>query len=271
MRLRRQRPDVRRGDAHLHAGHRRHGRARRRRAASRCIGRTKGDGVYDKHTVFADKLLLPRMILPLDKGRVLIGETDTNDLYLYTRHGRRRRGRQEGAVFRRRPARRQSGASAERPRSGRSTTGSTPPTTPTGCAGRRGGAAQGTDRAERRAVGRRRRTITARSGSSMPAANRGRSISSRRSSTARSTRRTQFAPDFDEVWPLVGLADVQGGTNRVPARGQDAQSLHRDLRRRDLSRRPAARGTARRLVLRRAGRPAGPPREGGSERTASRV
>ncbi len=45
---------------------------------------SKGDGVLDKHTVFADKLLLPRMILPLDKGRVVIGETNTLDLYLYT-------------------------------------------------------------------------------------------------------------------------------------------------------------------------------------------
>ncbi len=45
---------------------------------------SKGDGVYDKHTVFIDDLLLPRIMLPLDKGRVLIGETDTNDLYIYT-------------------------------------------------------------------------------------------------------------------------------------------------------------------------------------------
>ncbi|HYR59327.1 MAG TPA: hypothetical protein VEO95_11875, partial [Chthoniobacteraceae bacterium] len=45
---------------------------------------SKGDGVYDRHSVFADNLLLPRMIMPLDKGRAIIGETDTNDLYLYT-------------------------------------------------------------------------------------------------------------------------------------------------------------------------------------------
>jgi glucose/arabinose dehydrogenase/mono/diheme cytochrome c family protein len=43
---------------------------------------TDGDGVYDKHTVFADKLLLPRILLPLD-DRVVIGETNTNDLYVY--------------------------------------------------------------------------------------------------------------------------------------------------------------------------------------------
>jgi mono/diheme cytochrome c family protein/glucose/arabinose dehydrogenase len=43
-----------------------------------------GDGVYDKHTVFADNLLLPRMVLPLEKGKAVIGETDTLDLYLWT-------------------------------------------------------------------------------------------------------------------------------------------------------------------------------------------
>jgi glucose/arabinose dehydrogenase len=43
---------------------------------------TDGDGVYDKHTVFADKLLLPRILLPLD-DRVIIGETNTDDLYIY--------------------------------------------------------------------------------------------------------------------------------------------------------------------------------------------
>ncbi len=45
---------------------------------------SKGDGVFDKHTVFADHLKLPRMVLPLTKGQVLIGETDSSDIYLYT-------------------------------------------------------------------------------------------------------------------------------------------------------------------------------------------
>jgi putative membrane-bound dehydrogenase-like protein len=43
---------------------------------------TDGDGVYDKHTVFADKLLLPRIMLPLD-DRIIIAETNTDDLYIY--------------------------------------------------------------------------------------------------------------------------------------------------------------------------------------------
>ncbi len=45
---------------------------------------TKGDGNFDKHTIFADHLLLPRMILPLDKGRILVNETDSNDIFLFT-------------------------------------------------------------------------------------------------------------------------------------------------------------------------------------------
>ncbi len=43
---------------------------------------SKGDGHFDRHTVFADQLVLPRMILPLADG-LLINETDTEDLYLY--------------------------------------------------------------------------------------------------------------------------------------------------------------------------------------------
>jgi mono/diheme cytochrome c family protein/glucose/arabinose dehydrogenase len=43
---------------------------------------TKGDGKFDKHTVFLDKLILPRMILPLDKS-ILTMETDADDVYQY--------------------------------------------------------------------------------------------------------------------------------------------------------------------------------------------
>src|SRR6185503_7462315 len=44
---------------------------------------TKRDGVFDKHTVFADNLLFPRMILPLDKG-ILTNETHSDDVLLLT-------------------------------------------------------------------------------------------------------------------------------------------------------------------------------------------
>jgi glucose/arabinose dehydrogenase/mono/diheme cytochrome c family protein len=43
---------------------------------------TDGDGIYDRHTVFADGLVLPRILLTLD-DRVIIGETNTDDLYVY--------------------------------------------------------------------------------------------------------------------------------------------------------------------------------------------
>ncbi len=40
---------------------------------------TKGDGVFDKHTVYLDNIMLPRMVLPLD-DRVLVNVTNTNDI-----------------------------------------------------------------------------------------------------------------------------------------------------------------------------------------------
>src|SRR5882724_3443177 len=43
---------------------------------------SKGDGVFDQHTVFADHLVLPRMILPLADG-VLINETGSDNIWLY--------------------------------------------------------------------------------------------------------------------------------------------------------------------------------------------
>ena len=43
---------------------------------------TKGDGVFDKHSVYMDNILLPRMVLPLD-DRMLVGITDTNDITLH--------------------------------------------------------------------------------------------------------------------------------------------------------------------------------------------
>ncbi len=44
---------------------------------------SKGDGKFDKHTVFANNLKLPRMILPLGPGELLINETDTQDIFLW--------------------------------------------------------------------------------------------------------------------------------------------------------------------------------------------
>ena len=41
---------------------------------------TKGDGRYDKRTIFADNLTAPRVILPLTDGVILTSETDSDDL-----------------------------------------------------------------------------------------------------------------------------------------------------------------------------------------------
>src|SRR3954471_5545636 len=45
---------------------------------------TKHDGHYDKRTVFADHLVAPRMILPLQDGVILTSETDSDDLVKWT-------------------------------------------------------------------------------------------------------------------------------------------------------------------------------------------
>jgi mono/diheme cytochrome c family protein len=45
---------------------------------------TKGDGHFDKHTVFVDKVVAPRMILPLQDGVILTSETDSDDLVKWT-------------------------------------------------------------------------------------------------------------------------------------------------------------------------------------------
>ena len=76
---------------------------------------TEGDGVYDKHTVFLDNALLPRMVLPLDKGT---GD-DRGDRHLrhrpVQRQGGPRGGGRQEALVRRWPQRRQPGTPAQRP------------------------------------------------------------------------------------------------------------------------------------------------------------
>jgi mono/diheme cytochrome c family protein len=45
---------------------------------------TKGDGRFDKRTIFADNLVAPRLILPLTDGVILTSETDSDDLIKLT-------------------------------------------------------------------------------------------------------------------------------------------------------------------------------------------
>ncbi len=44
----------------------------------------RGDGVYDKHTVFVDGLVLPRMVLPWGADSILTNETNSNDILKFT-------------------------------------------------------------------------------------------------------------------------------------------------------------------------------------------
>ena len=45
---------------------------------------TKGDGTFDKRTVFVDNVVAPRMILPLQDGVILTSETDSDDIVKWT-------------------------------------------------------------------------------------------------------------------------------------------------------------------------------------------
>jgi mono/diheme cytochrome c family protein/glucose/arabinose dehydrogenase len=45
---------------------------------------TDGDGTYDRSTVFADRLVLPRMAFPLENGVILVLETDSRDIFKYS-------------------------------------------------------------------------------------------------------------------------------------------------------------------------------------------
>ncbi len=45
---------------------------------------TDGDGIYDKHTIFIDHMVMPRIAFPLGDGVLLVLETDNRDVYKYT-------------------------------------------------------------------------------------------------------------------------------------------------------------------------------------------
>ena len=45
---------------------------------------TNGDGVYDKHTVFVDKLIFPRFLLPFGPNTILTKESHSQEVWKYT-------------------------------------------------------------------------------------------------------------------------------------------------------------------------------------------
>jgi len=175
---------------------------------------SKGDGTYDQHKVFADNLLLPRMILPLDKGRVLIGETDTSDVMLHTDTDG------DGVADKKEPwfVGGPRGGNMEHQPNGlqwgmdnwlystynayrlrwNGATGEIPKE-PTAANGGQWGVGQD-DFGKIWFVnaGGERGPVNFQTGIVYGAFN----------------TKDQFATDFDKVWPLVGLGDVQGGPNR---------------------------------------------------------
>ncbi len=82
-RLRRQRPDVRARAARLHAGRRRHRRARSRRTHLRPRG-SDNDGKYQKHSIFVDKLIFPRFVMPYGANAVLTMESNADEVWKFT-------------------------------------------------------------------------------------------------------------------------------------------------------------------------------------------
>ena len=152
---------------------------------------TNGDGTYDKRTVFADKLVLPR-IGPAARQRQHPHQRDRlGRRHQADRHERRRRRRQARGVLqrRRRSAATATSSTSRAASSGGSTTGSTAPTTRSASAGRRpASSARPPDRTA--ASGASRRTTTARCGSCARAASADRSTSRCRSTTAPSASPT---------------------------------------------------------------------------------
>jgi mono/diheme cytochrome c family protein len=45
---------------------------------------TKGTGVYDKHTIFVDHLVVPRFVMPFGPNAILVMESNTDEVYKYT-------------------------------------------------------------------------------------------------------------------------------------------------------------------------------------------
>ena len=176
---------------------------------------TKGDGMFDRHTVFADNLLFPRMMLPLDKG-ILTNETHSDDVLLLTDTNG------DGVADKKQVfytgvgigPQRQRAAGAERLRLGRSTTGSTAPTTRSASAGRRAASSAS-----------RPAPPGAEWGMSMDddgkiwlvnaAGERGPANFQIPIQYGAFMVTDQWEPDFEIPWPAPSVGDMQGGLPRV--------------------------------------------------------
>ena len=229
---------------------------------------TKGDGHFDKHTVFADNLLLPRMVLPLDKGRVHDRcDRHYRSQYLSTIPMATASQIRMVPFLQRRPARWQTWSISRAAWCGRWITGSTPPTTPIACAGLPMARAQGTDRAERRPMGLTQDNIGQALVVECGRRKRLCEFPSRRSFTAPSTCRNRWRRFRWKCGRWSAWRDLQGGLYRVRGPMKDAESFHRLWRTGSLcacDRLPAdLRGDC---FSAGTGRAPDPPREGDGER-----
>jgi hypothetical protein len=125
---------------------------------------SKGNGVYNRHSIFADNLVLPRMILPVADG-LLVNETDSNDIWLFRDTNGDGVADTKTLLY--------AGGRRKAAWCGVATTGFTRPSTPTGCASR-GPTFCGNPRLPTAASGASIRMITASFGSSTPAASKAR-------------------------------------------------------------------------------------------------
>ena len=259
-----------------------------RSAASAAGKARRATAHYDKHTVFADKLVAPRMILPLDDGVILTSETDSDDIIkLSDTNGDGVADKRE-VVF---TGIGQSGdANIEHQKAGLVWnldnwiyTDLQPVPDPLD-AGRLPPRA---DRPERRPVGagdRRRRQAVVRGRrrrarpDELPVSDSLRRVHAVRRPAAGSAAAAAAPPGPESqlpgrawrtasrrtsptVWPAPGIGDMQGGLGpHAHARAQP-ESLHRRHRAGHLPRRSAARGPAWRPALHRAGRPPDPARQ----------
>ena len=230
---------------------------------------TKSDGMFDKHTVFADNLLFPRMVLPLDKG-ILTNETHSDDVLLltdtngdgvadrrqvfYTGVGAGRSGNvqqaQSGFVwaldnwiystynafrFRWTPR------GIVREPSG-------PPGAEWGMSMDDDGKIWLVNAAGER--GPANFQIPIQYGAFMVP--------------------DQWEEGFEIPWPAPGIADMQGGLPRVRMPAGNLESLHVDDRPGDRAERSVSGGSERRSAVRGSGRPIHPPRRRSSRPKASR-
>ena len=204
--------------------------------------------MYDKHAVFADHLILPRMILPLGNGQVVIGETEYERSFSLHRHRRRRRLRQRKSCGTTAAVRGAEILSTSRAAwSGRWIMAFTRLLTITACVGRPTGPSRNLP-ATTTANGARARTITGTFTLPMPAANADRRASRFRWSMARVQSEGAVHLGVRSGLAFGRAGRCAGRKRPLSPLGQDPEPFHGLHRSRDLPRRPPAVRTQRKSV-----------------------